>query len=143
MRANTCYALGALALRVEQHGKARDAFGEALALVPAHRLAAVGLAATNARSKSTSNFKHRTSKRAQAPQPGDADVSSVDAVIARAAALVLQGQHVDAARLVGDALLASEPGPAGWLLPVEPLIHPTTHADLWVRPLAAVAERAV
>ena len=56
--------------------------------------------------------------------------------------LALDGKHVEAARACGDALAQAEPGPAGWLLPVDPLLHATAHRDAWAQTLAALRDRA-
>ena len=62
--------------------------------------------------------------------------------MATAAALVLLGKHNDAARLCGEALVQAESGPAGWILPVEPLLKPLRHLDAWARTLAILRDRA-
>jgi hypothetical protein len=67
---------------------------------------------------------------------------SLDAAICGAAAMVLRGAHPEAARLVDDALAAAPPGSAGWLLPVEPLLHVTAHPDLWAPALERLRTRS-
>jgi hypothetical protein len=56
--------------------------------------------------------------------------------------LTLQGLHDEAARLCGDALARANPGSAGWLLPVDPLLHVTAHHEAWAQTLAILRERA-
>jgi hypothetical protein len=68
--------------------------------------------------------------------------SRFEAIVARAAALVVNGRHGEAAELCMSALRKSEPGPDGWLLPVEPLLHVAAHRPVWAPVLAAVANRA-
>lgn len=118
--ANTWYAIGAIHLGAGRRTDADAAFREALNRVPHHPLAAALCGATQ-----------------QPPTAND-----VDAAMAAAAPLVLAGKHEDAARLCGDALVQAEPGPAGWILPVEPLLKPLRHPDAWARTLAILRDRA-
>ncbi len=126
--ATTRYAIGALRLRQGRRDDAEAAFHEALTRVPGHALAAVGLAAIS------------PSSDAQATRP---DTNTVDAAMVKAAALALAGQHHEAASVYGDALAQVDPGSAGWLLPVEPLLHVSGHPDAWAQTLATLRHRAV
>jgi DNA-binding winged helix-turn-helix (wHTH) protein len=126
--ANTWCAIGALALREECRDEAVRAFGEALASVPGHAMAALGRGFAESGSADL----------LQVPSVA----SPIDSTFVRAAALVLHGRHADAARLCADALLDAEPGSAGYLLPVEPLLRAIEHRDVWKTALAAVAIRA-
>jgi DNA-binding winged helix-turn-helix (wHTH) protein/Flp pilus assembly protein TadD len=119
--ANTWYSIGAIHLRCGRGDDARAAFRQALARVPGHPLAAVTLGAS--------------------PPQASTD-NSVDGAVVAGAALALQGRHDEAARVCADALARAEPGPAGWLLPVEPLLQPLAHPDLWGRTLAILRDRA-
>ena len=67
---------------------------------------------------------------------------SVDAAMARVAQRVLAGDAVEAARLLDEALAAAPPGNAGWLLPVEPLLHVSARPEIWALPLARLRTRA-
>jgi DNA-binding winged helix-turn-helix (wHTH) protein/Flp pilus assembly protein TadD len=118
--ANTWYAIGAIHLRNGRREDANAAFREALNRVPGHPLAAVMCGA----------------------MPQSSATNNVDVAMAAAAALVLDGKHGDAARLCGAALVQAEPGPAGWILPVEPLLNPLGHPDAWARTLAILRDRA-
>jgi hypothetical protein len=62
--------------------------------------------------------------------------------MAHAAILALQGKHHDAARVCGDALAEAESGPAGWLLPVDPLLHVAAHREEWAQTLAMLRQGA-
>jgi DNA-binding winged helix-turn-helix (wHTH) protein/Tfp pilus assembly protein PilF len=119
--ANTWYSIGAIHLRRGRGDDARTAFQQALARVPGHPLAAVAL---------------------DAPPPKASNNNSADGAIVMGAALALQGRHDEAARVCADALARAEPGPAGWMLPVEPLLQPLAHPDLWGRTLAILRDRA-
>ena len=68
--------------------------------------------------------------------------ASVDAALVTAALLGLAGQHADAARVVDEALAAAPPGNAGWLLPLEPLLHVPTRRENWAPVLARLRSRA-
>jgi DNA-binding winged helix-turn-helix (wHTH) protein len=118
--ANTWYAIGAIHLLAGRREHADAAFREALNRVPGHPLAGALCGAT----------QHL------------ATTNNVDVAMATAAALVLLGKHNDAARLCGEALVQAESGPAGWILPVEPLLKPLRHLDAWARTLAILRDRA-
>jgi DNA-binding winged helix-turn-helix (wHTH) protein/Tfp pilus assembly protein PilF len=123
--ANTWYSCGALHLRQGRHDRAERAFREALDRVAGHPFAVRGLTALS--------------------RPGPAaseDVNAIDAALAHAAGLALIGRHDEAARLFGEALAGADPGQDGWLLPVEPLLHVTAHADVWTQTLALLRHRA-
>lgn len=120
--ANTWYAIGAIHLRHGRGGEANDAFKEAVTRVPGHALALVALGASPPSRSSTQD--------------------GVDEAMVRSVALVLQGRHDEAARLCADALARAEPGPAGWILPVDPLLNASAHADVWARTLAILRDRA-
>jgi DNA-binding winged helix-turn-helix (wHTH) protein len=128
--ANTWYAIGAIRRR-KGRGDAEAAFREALTRVAGHPLAAIGL------SRGVSDS--RTSVTSSAASSG---ANGVDAAMAKAIVLALEGRHEDAARLCGEALASAEPGPAGWLLPVDPLLHVTAHRDAWARTQATLRDRA-
>src|SRR3977135_3350672 len=68
--------------------------------------------------------------------------SAVDAAIVKAAVLALQRRHRDAAQLCGEALSLADSGPAGWLLPVDPLIYAAAHPDEWANVFALLRHRA-
>jgi len=123
--ANTWYAIGAIHLRNGRRADADAAFREALNRVPGHPLAAAlcGADVTGAKSRL-------------------AGMNNVDLAMANAAALILNGKHELAARVCGEALAHAEAGPAGWLLPVDPLLNPLRHPDVWARTLAMLRDRA-
>jgi tetratricopeptide (TPR) repeat protein len=132
--ANTWYAIGALRLREGRGAEARTAFEHAIARVTRHPLARVGLAASD-RSRSPRTEPDLAAK--------SRDLSSFDASICDAAGLAVAGNHVEAATLVSDALAAAPPGSAGWILPIEPLLHVAARPDAWSRTLARLRSRAV
>ena len=123
--ANTWYAIGAIHLRNGRRADADAAFREALNRVPGHPLAAAMCGADMS---------------GAAPQL--AGMNNVDLAMANAAALVLNDKHDLAARICGEALAHAEPGPAGWILPVDPLLNPLRHPDTWGRTLAMLRDRA-
>ena len=123
--AATWYASGALHLRQGRCDDAAAAFHEALKRVPNHALAAIGLAASGGR-------EGRDSPSSNA----------VNAATVHAAVLALGGRHGDAARIYGEALVEAPPGSAGWMLPVEPLLHATAHPAIWAPALTMLRDRA-
>jgi hypothetical protein len=68
--------------------------------------------------------------------------ASVDGAIGHAIALAFAGKHSDAAVIVDQALAAAQPGNAGWLLPVEPMLRVSAHPDIWASALARLRARA-
>jgi DNA-binding winged helix-turn-helix (wHTH) protein len=126
--ANTWYAIGSLRLREGDRAAAGHAFQQALARVALHPLARLGLAMLG--------------DSASVSTPAVVRSESVDAAIAQAAGLVLAGKHGEAATLVERALVAAPPSNAGWLLPVEPLLHVSAHPDAWTSALARLRSRA-
>jgi DNA-binding winged helix-turn-helix (wHTH) protein len=125
--ANAWYAIGAIHARTQQRDKAEAAFRQALARVPKHPLAKVGLVLVGS----------------DAPAPTRAAVaSSIDSAIAHAAQLAVAGNHADAARLVDQLLSMAPPGNAGWLIPVEPTLNVASAPDTWAPVLARLRTRA-
>jgi DNA-binding winged helix-turn-helix (wHTH) protein/cytochrome c-type biogenesis protein CcmH/NrfG len=127
--ANTWYAIGALHLRCRRNTDAASAFRQAIARVPLHPGARVGLAF----SEGTTAVRDR----------GGPASSSIEAVLAKAAALNLRGDGDRAAVLVERELEQAPPGNTGWLLPVEPLLNVVAHPARWSRALARLRVRSV
>jgi hypothetical protein len=126
--ANTWYAIGAVRFHQRDRDTAALAFREALARVARHPLARLGLAALGS--------------PVDVSALQSLDSVSVDASIGKAVGLALAGRHGEAAALVAERLASAPPGNAGWLLPVEPLLHVSTHSDLWSPALARLRARA-
>ena len=124
--ANTWYAIGAVKLRQKKEDEARHAFQQALERIAAHPMARVGLAAVSS---------------VPAP-PAHAGIVSIDQAMAMAAQRVCAGQHSEAARAIETALDEAAAGSAGWLLPIEPLVHVSAHPHVWARALAQLRNRA-
>ena len=137
--ANTWYAIGAVRLRQRDFSAASAAFRDAMARVPTHPLARIGLAA--AVSATAPRAAVQSPADGTDHQPGDAPVP-VDLAMARAAQLVLSGAPADAARIVDRALADASPGSAGWLLPIEPLLGAIADPASWGPALARVRNRA-
>lgn len=134
--ANTWYAIGALRLRQGRRPEAAAAFARAIERVAAHPMARVGLAASG----SPVSIAHPAVSAGA--EPGDHRLPAADAAVSRAAQLVVDGAHTDAARILDEALASAPPGNAAWLLPIEPLLHVSAHPDLWARALARLRNRA-
>jgi DNA-binding winged helix-turn-helix (wHTH) protein/Flp pilus assembly protein TadD len=118
--ANTWYAIGAVHLRNRRRDDANAAFRQALDRVPGHPFAS---AAGDA-------------------QPNIAGATEVDAAMVQAARFVVEEKHDEAARICGDALERAQPGSAGWILPVEPLLNPLRRPTVWARTLAILRDRS-
>ena len=126
--ANTWYAIGVLRRRQGRLDVAEAGFHEALKRMPDHMLAAIGLQAL-----STSPGVYAICN----------DAKPIDAPMAKAAVFAVNGQHPQAAQVLGEALQRAEPGSAGWPLPVDPLIDVTAHPEAWAEALAILRNRAL
>jgi len=125
--ANTWYAIGALRIQQGDREGAAAAFREAVARIAVHPLAKLGLVALGA---------------SDAAAMQAARTASVDGAIGHAIALASAGNHSAAATIVDQALAAAQPGNAGWLLPVEPMLQVSAHPDIWAPALARLRTRA-
>ncbi len=126
--ANTWYAIGALRLRQGDREAAAMAFREAIHRISGHPLARLGLAVANASAAAVARQSARS--------------ASVDISIGHAVALALAGKHVDAASVVEQALAAAPAGNAGWIIPIEPLLHISAHSGIWASALVRLRTRA-
>ncbi|HWN84964.1 MAG TPA: hypothetical protein VNN99_07435, partial [Vicinamibacterales bacterium] len=122
---------GAMRWRRGDRAQAREAFAQALRRVERHPLASIGWAAAG-----SDGLQPPTLGGSEDPQPR----TIADVAIARAVALTLGGRRVEAGRLVDDALAASPPGNAAWVLPVEPLL--AVEGPEWDAALARLRSRA-
>jgi len=122
--ANTWYTLGALHLRQGRGDAAAAAFHEALKVLPAHLYATAALGGD------------------VACRPRREDPHTIDRSMAHAIGLARAGRHQEAARICADALTQAPAGCAGWVLPVEPTLHPAERPGLWAPALAILRNRA-
>jgi hypothetical protein len=76
------------------------------------------------------------------PTMGREDPRVVDSAIARAIALTRAGRHRDAAQIYRDAVVSTNAPNAGWILPVEPILHTARRPEIWREALAIVQQRA-
>jgi DNA-binding winged helix-turn-helix (wHTH) protein len=124
--ANAWYAIGSLRLREGDRDGAAAAFRQVLTRIAAHPFALRALAELD-RSAGT---------------PDTSSLRAIDEAVTQGVGLALSGKHHEAATLVEDALAAAPAGNAGWILPVEPLLHVSAHGDVWARALARLRARA-
>lgn len=134
--ANAWYAIGALRLRQGRRADAAEAFAHALERVATHPLAQVGLAVLGS-GGSIALPRTDTGRGLSAGRTPSVEVALVQAV-----RLVVAGAHGQAAQTLEAALSSAAPGNAGWLLPVEPLLHVTARPDIWARALGHLRNRA-
>jgi DNA-binding winged helix-turn-helix (wHTH) protein len=121
--ANTWYALGAIRLRRRDFTAADTAFHRALDIAPAHVFSLAALGRT-------------------IPAMGANDPRGTDAAIAKAIALARGNRHADAAQIYIDTVAAARAANAGWILPVEPVLHVAERPDVWSAVLTMVRQRA-
>lgn len=139
--ANAWYALGAIACHAQRPDEAAHGFAEALRLVPGHPMALAGRAVL-ARLRGAPD-----SDAAQGALASRLDVlrargAHVEAAVAAAVVAAASGDPIAAARQVGAALAEAAPGPAGWWLPIEPLLRVWESPDAWGGVLAVLSSRA-
>jgi hypothetical protein len=136
--ANTWYAIGALHLRKGRTAEAGAAFERTIGRVATHPLARVGLLAPGGEGR----LAAAGGAVSEQPRKRPAFNVSIDEALILGAQLSVAGGHAEAARLVDEAMAAAYPGSAGWLLPIEPLLHVSAHAALWAPALARLRNRA-
>ena len=121
--ANTWYSRGAIYVRRGLVRDATAAFEQALQVEPGHfySLAALGR---------------------QLPALPPHDPRAINLGIARAIALTRAGRHPDAAEVFRAAVAASRLPNAGWLLPIEPILHAYARPEIWGDLLALIRDRA-
>jgi DNA-binding winged helix-turn-helix (wHTH) protein len=130
--ANTWYAIGAVHLRAGRLADALHAFDQAITRVRRHPLAHLGRLAAGAAPTSDA--------LAVAASPGR--IQGVDLAVGRAVMMSLRGQRAEAARIVEGALATEPLGPAGWILPIEPLLHVQADPDTWAPALTRLRMRS-
>jgi hypothetical protein len=133
--ANAWYAMGAVRLRDGDVHGAHEAFEQTLSRVPGHLFATAAkttLAGGSGASPPVEEAMNAARVRG----------SSVDAAIARAIDATLHGDHHRAAEITSEALAAAPTGSAGWILPVEPLLHVAARPGIWAATLARLRNRA-
>ena len=133
--ANTWYAIGALRLRQGERDQAQAAFQQTLERLPLHPMARAAMAIV-APPGSSDRSPIAVSERTQ---------PSVEAAIALAAVATMVGEPsalADAVQTIDRALTLAPPGNAGWLMPIEPLLHVHSRADVWASVLARLRTRA-
>jgi DNA-binding winged helix-turn-helix (wHTH) protein/tetratricopeptide (TPR) repeat protein len=121
------YATGWAHVRQGRRAEGDAMFEEGLAIVPGHPLLLSALG--------------EMPSLPAAPKP--ADGTNIDVAIVMAAIFTRAGKPEAGARVIHADLSRVDPGPAGWMLPIEPSIHATAHRDVWARTLALLADRAV
>jgi hypothetical protein len=141
--AHAWYAMGAVHLRRGEMKPAATAFQHALDRIALHPMAHLGLALADGRS--LADLVLRAGRAAGRLSPTDRAL----AVAAFVEMQSLRGEPLPdgltpdtAAAAVVDALASAEPGNAGWLLPVEPLVRSGLAPERWSAALARLRARA-
>ena len=127
--ANTWYAIGAVSLRQQKRTEATAAFKRALTIAPHHVPA-------------TAVLYGKPPILPNGPPKGGPYVRDMEAALGRAIVLARGNRNADAARVYGDAIAQTPRGSLGWLLPVEPLLHPLGHREIWDEALTMIRVRA-
>jgi DNA-binding winged helix-turn-helix (wHTH) protein/Tfp pilus assembly protein PilF len=128
--ANTWYAIGALRLRQRRTDEARAAFAQTLTRVPRHPFALCTLAMIPHLSDVEGSF----AMGEQGPL--------FEGRMAVAITRMLMGHTSDAVQALDRALASATPGNAGWLVPVDPLLHVSAAPEAWAPVLGRLRARA-
>ncbi len=139
--ANTWYAVGAVHLRRADAVAARRAFEQALARVPGHLMGRAGLELLGPRGQPQALIRTLVDE-VSAAEADHVAANAMDVALARAASFVANGDVTGAAGLVDAALIEAPPGNAGWLVPIEPLLHVGRDRGAWRGVLARLRTRA-
>lgn len=121
--ANTWYARGAVRLRQRDVAGAEVAFRQALATAPGHLCSLAALGQT-------------------IPALAPGDPRAADAGIARAIVFARGNRHTEAVQIYKDTIGAAGHPNAGWILPVEPLLHAAARVEIWRPVLTLLQQRA-
>jgi predicted Zn-dependent protease len=133
--ASTWYAIAAVRLRHKDVAGAHAALDEALRRVPGQLFATAARTALAGGSGASPPVDEAvTAARSRG--------ATVDAAFAHAIDATLHGDHQRAALIAADALAAAPAGPAGWLLPLEPVLSVAARPDAWAPALAQLRSRS-
>jgi len=140
--ANARVAIGFTQLKTNALAAAADAFNAALRDAPEHPRATLGLYAIAVQSgnhREIEDAAHAVDRTIAELRSGDRLIES---------SLVIAGAHAvrgEVAQAIGalDELLTSAPaGPAGWIIPVDPMLHAVSMAPAAGKLLAKLSPRA-
>ncbi len=134
--ANARYALGAICWLRGDRAAADHAFEQSLQLVPGYPMALAARLLIHP--GSTEKLADVSTRIEQVRGHG----AQVEAVLADSVRLLARGERAEAAVHARTVLAASPLGPAGWVLPVEPLLRVWEHPDDWVAVLSLLRSRA-
>ena len=135
--AHTWCAVAAVRLRQGDRAAAKAAFERATASVPDYPLALAGSIVSGdgpspvAKLALENRLDHLRTQGAL-----------VEAAMVEAASEALAGRHRAAAAIVRAALEGAPVGASGWILPVEPFLHVSSHQTEWASVLAILGGRA-
>jgi len=133
--AHVRYAIGAIAWRQGDVQRAQSAFAEALARMPGHPMSLAATAALMHDHPATVQLANRLAALRAAG-------GRVDAAHAEAIHAALSENHASSAAAILSAFEGISAGPAGWTLPIDPVLRPDAHDDAWRPVLAALRQRA-
>jgi DNA-binding winged helix-turn-helix (wHTH) protein len=146
--ANTWYAIGAVALRQQKRTEANEAFKRALTIAPHHVSATAVLygkppASVDGPAKA-GHYLEGPPEGGHYESPAKAGhyERRMESALGQAIVLARGNRNAEAARVYGDAIARAPRGSVGWLLPVEPLLHPLGHREIWDEALTMIRVRA-
>lgn len=140
--ANARVASGFTHLKTGAHDRAADAFTAALRDAPEHPRATLGLYAIAVHSGSHGQIEEATlavDRTIAELRSGD---RMIESSLVTAGGHVVRGNAADAIGVLDELLTAAPAGPAGWIIPVDPMLHAVCTAPAANRLLAKLAARA-
>lgn len=134
--ANAWYAIGASHVRRGAREEALAAFDQARLRVPNHLMASAGRVMLGAGSLATLHAAIRSRSQAADVEP------PFEIALAKAVGHIAAGRQAAAVDIIRHTLNQAASFSAGWLIPVEPLLHVAVAPDAWAEVLTALRTRA-
>ncbi|MDO8680261.1 MAG: winged helix-turn-helix domain-containing protein [Acidobacteriota bacterium] len=139
---NARVATGFMHLTMNDSSSAAATFNQALAEAPAHPRATLGLYAVATRGADARECKNARTAAEHAIADLMRGERHVEAALVSAGQRIVEGQTAAAMELL-DRMLADAPaGPAGWIIPVDPMLEAVRVAPGYPELLAKLAARA-
>jgi tetratricopeptide (TPR) repeat protein len=140
--ANALVAAGFVLFTREGPGHAIEMFTRALAQTPTHARATLGLAAARMRQDAGSAIDEVLAPVRRVLDELGRGGRRHEAALVRAGELIVRGQVGEAVALLDLLLDQSPPGPAGWIIPVDPMLTAVRFSPARTGILAKLAARA-
>ena len=139
---NSRVAAGFIHLTTNDAAAASSTFREALAEAPGHPRATLGLYAVAARGIDTRACELARTATEHVLAELTRGERQIEAALVSAGQRIVEGQAAAAMALLDEMLSGAAPGPAGWIIPVDPMLAAVRVAPGYAELLAKIAARA-